>query len=412
MGLDGVMNAPSARRKTALWLAAALLIFISACAGGPGPGPTGVTRQNALEAVPPDQWPILFDDLGAAGFREACRHSLDYLGRIPPNRVFTFGPLRVTAADMIRGVRRLSSILEQYPDPVQRTEALKQEFTLLRSVGRDGRGQVLFTGYYEPILKARRAPSPPYVHPLYALPDDLVTIDLRQFGDDLPAKRLVGRVREHKVTPFPEREAIDFQGAIKDTAQPLAYLADPVEAFFLHIQGSGQVLFPDGQRLRLGFAGVNGRPYRSIGKLLLKQGLMERSGMSMQGVKRFLAENPQYLRRVLSHNPSYVFFRPLPAQGGPIGCYGIPVTGGRSIATDRRVFPGLAVAYIQGTTPAPQGRTAPLARFVLNQDTGGAIRGPGRLDLFYGSGPRAGALAGRMKYVGRLFFLAPRTAGE
>lgn len=128
----------------------------------------------------------------------------------------------------------------------------------------------------------------------------------------------------------------------------------------------------------------------------------------MQGIRRFLARNPRYLERVLSHNPSYVFFRPLSAQGGPLGCYDLPLTPGRSIATDRRLFPGLALAYIQGQTPAPGGGIAPLSRFVLNQDTGGAIRGPGRLDLFYGSGNQAGELAGRMKYPGRLFFLAPR----
>jgi membrane-bound lytic murein transglycosylase A len=135
---------------------------------------------------------------------------------------------------------------------------------------------------------------------------------------------------------------------------------------------------------------------------------MDAEGMSMQAIQRFLADNPRQLRRVLAHNPSYVFFRPLEAVGGPLGCYETPLTAGRSIATDRRIFPGLAACYIQGEAPAPDGGVAPLMRLVLNQDTGGAIRGPGRLDLFFGSGAAAGELAGRMKHPGRLYFLAPR----
>ncbi len=128
----------------------------------------------------------------------------------------------------------------------------------------------------------------------------------------------------------------------------------------------------------------------------------------MQSIKKYLAEHPEERRRVLSHNPSYVFFRSLPAGGGPLGCYEQPLTAGRSIATDRRVFPGLTAAFVRGTRPGPGGSQVPLARVVLNQDTGGAIRGAGRLDLYFGGGDEAGELAGRMKHPGELYFLAPR----
>jgi membrane-bound lytic murein transglycosylase A len=285
---------------------------------------------------------------------------------------------------------------------------LKREFILLRSLGSDSQGRVLFTGYYEPILPGRKTPAPPFVHPLYAIPGDLVNIDLSQFGDDLPRKKLVGQVKEHQVRPYPDREAIDFAGAIKGHAEPLAYLDDMVEAFFLHIQGSGQVRFPDGSRTRLGFAASNGRPYRAIGALLADEGLMTKDEMSMQNIKALLAQRPDLRRRVLSQNPSYVFFRRLSPEGGPLGCFEMPLTAGRSVALDRRVFPGLAPGFILGTRPAQGGGTAPFGRFIVNQDTGGAIRGPGRLDLFYGSGPEAGLLAGRMKHAGQLFFLAPK----
>lgn len=394
-------------------LAGLMLIALAFYAAGCGPEPRPqATARDALQRVPEDEWPLLYDDMDAQSFYDACQRSLAYLGRIPPEREFFFGDYAVTAAQMAEGMTRIQDILSRYPDAAARSEALKQEFILFASVGSDGEGKVLFTGYYEPMLKARRERTDAFKYPLYALPDDLVWIDLRNFGTDLPKKRLVGQVRSHKVVPFPDREAIDFDNAIKDTAEVLAYIDDPVDAFFLHIQGSGQVIFADNTRLRLGYAATNGHPYRSIGRLLLKEGLMEPDSMSMQAIKRFLAENPEHLRRVLTHNPSYVFFRPLDAIGGPLGCYEIPLTAGRSVATDRRIFPGLAVCFIQGETPTPNGGTAPFMRFALNQDTGGAIRGPGRLDLFFGTGDLAGDLAGRMKYEGRLFFLAPRRAQQ
>lgn len=383
----------------------ALALFLAAC--GPKPPPP-ITAREALQKVPEHQWPVLYDDMDAQSFYDACQQSLAYLAKVSPDREFVFGDYVVKTSRMAEGITRLQDVLVRYPDAAARTEALKREFYLFASVGSDGQGRVLFTGYYEPLLKGRHKPTGAFQYPLYALPDDLVWIDLRNFGADLPKKRLVGQVRQHKVVPFPDREAIDYKDAIKDSAKVLAYVDDPVDAFFLHIQGSGQVQFSDGNRLRLGYAATNGQPYRSIGKLLIKEGLMEREGMSLQAIKGFLAQNPEHLRRVLSHNPSYVFFRPLEAVGGPLGCYEVPLTAGRSIATDRRIFPGLAVGFIQGQTPTPDGRVAPFMRLVLNQDTGGAIRGPGRLDLFYGTGALAGELAGRMKYEGRLFFLAPK----
>jgi len=385
----------------------ALLVLAGVLACGPPPRPRPEAR-TALEVVPEDQWPVLEDDLDVASFLMALRQSLNYLRRVPPGRRFRFGPVEVSAAAMIQGLDRLGQVWASLADARARTEALKRHFVLLRSVGSDGKGRVLMTGYYEPVLAARRRPKPPFVHPLYALPRDLVTIDLRRFDPRLPARRLVGQVRGHKVVPYPERREIDFGRALEGRAEVLAYVADPVDAFFLHIQGSGVVVFPDGSRLRLGYAGTNGRPYRSIGRLLLQEGRLSREEMSMQAIRRYLARHPEERPRILGHNPSYVFFRPLPAEGGPLGCYGMPLTTGRSIATDRRLFPGLAPAWIVGQRPALGGGEVPLARMVFNQDTGGAIRGPGRLDLFFGTGKEAGELAGRMKHPGRLYFLAPR----
>jgi membrane-bound lytic murein transglycosylase A len=386
-------------------LGACLALSLSAC--GPEPK-VPVDAGRALELVPEDQWPLLLDDLDAYSLTEAIDQSVAYLRRLPPDRLFTFGPRQVTAEQMARSLEQWRGLLFQLPSPAQRRAMLQRHFELYRSVGSDNQGRVLFTGYYEPVLEARRQIQSPFVHPLYAVPSDLVNINLRDFDPELPRRRLVGQVQGNKVKPYPERDAIDFEGAVDDKAEVLAWLADPVESFFLHIQGSGQVVFADGSRLRLGYAATNGRPYRSIGALLINEGLLPRDQVSMQSIQQFLVDNPGELRRVLGHNPSYVFFRPLSAEGGPLGCFNAPLTAGRSVATDRRIFPGAALGFISGQLPVPGGQPVEFSRFVLNQDTGGAIRGPGRLDLFFGSGYEAGQSAGRMKYPGSLYFFAPR----
>lgn len=393
--------------RGAVWLVLCLctLLWLSACGTQPPP-PATVGR--ALVVVDESDWPLMLDDMDTAGFLEAADHSLSYLRRLPSTRKFTFGPYQVSAADMIAGIERAKHIVAMTPNPIARTEALKKEFVLYRSVGSDGEGAVLMTGYYEPVMAARRKPIPPYVNPLYGLPADLVKIDLRLFGKDLPKRRLVGRVTGRQVVPYPDRDQIEHGQALKGKAPILAYLADPVESFFLHIQGSGQVVFADGDRLRLGYAASNGHPYRSIGALLIAEGLLDRHKVSMQSIQSFLVANPDQRRRILGHNPSYVFFRTLPATGGPLGCYNTQVTGGRSIATDRRVFPGAALVFINGYLPGPGNQAIPFSRFVFNQDTGGAIRGAGRLDLYFGTGREAGNFAGRMKHRGVMYFLAPR----
>ena len=218
----------------------------------------------------------------------------------------------------------------------------------------------------------------------------------------------MGRTAKHRLEKYYDRAAIDYQEVLRGKAEVLAYVDNMVEQFFLHIQGSGLVVFPDGRRVRVGYLATNGRPYRSIGNELLKRGLLTRDQMSMQRIKQVLDANPQLEKEVLAENPSYVFFRELPAQGGPPGALGVPVTGGRSIAVDRSLFPDAGPGFIVGARPAPGGQAVEFSRFVLAQDTGGAIKGPGRLDLFFGSGDQAGELAGRMKHQGRLYFFVPR----
>ena len=195
----------------------------------------------------------------------------------------------------------------------------------------------------------------------------------------------------------------------------IAWVKDPIELFFLHIQGSGVLRLPDGRQVHIGYAGQNGRPYRSIGRLLIDQGKISQTEMSMQRLRRHLAENPEQRDEIMAHNESYVFFRV--TETGPFGSLEVPVTPGRSIATDSRLFPKGAAALIYSEGPVLNGAGRligwrPFVRFVLNQDTGGAIRGFQRADLYMGSGDDAGAHAGYMNSPGKIYFLMLKNSGR
>jgi membrane-bound lytic murein transglycosylase A len=360
-----------------------------------------------LRVVPADEWPVLTDDLPQAGLVEALNHSVSFFENSPPDVVFRFGTEERTAADLAVGARRFRELLLSEADPERLTALLKKEFVLLESVGADGRGAVLFTGYYEPIMQARREADELYRFPIYGVPDDLISVDPEAFGFDPLPRSLVGRVEGRELVPYPDRGEIDFGNGLAARTEVLGYLADPVDVFFLQVQGSGTLVFPDGSRLRAGYAASNGREYRSIGKLLIEEGLVSREEMSMQAIRTYLASHPEEIERVFSYNPSYVFFRPLGDVGGPLGCYGLPVTAGRSIATDRRLFPAPVPGYVTGSMPAAEGDDEVFARFVLNQDTGGSIQGADRVDLFIGAGNAAAEVAGRMQHQGRLYLILP-----
>jgi membrane-bound lytic murein transglycosylase A len=385
------------------------VLAIGSCASRQPVDGTG----EVLVSVERGAWPTMLDDLDAESFVEACADAIDFFEGVPPDRIYRFGAHQRTAVELAAGVRRAAEIVREEAEPELRARALEEGFLLLQSIGRDGRGEVLFTGYYEPLLEARRELDSAFRFPIYGVPDDLITVDLAAFGLEAQDQgKLLGRVEGRELLPYPDREAIDYEEGLAGRAEILGYLSDPVELFFLQVQGSGTLLFPDGGRVRAAYASGNGHPYRSIGRLLLDEGVMTVDEMSMQAIKTYLEEHPEELRRVLSHNPSYVFFRPLPPEGGPLGCYGVPVTAGRSIATDRSLFPAPIVAFVDGTLPARGGDVRRFSRFVVNHDTGGAIRGPGRADLFFGAGQQAGELAGRTKHRGRLFFLLPRRASR
>ncbi|MCF6177815.1 MAG: MltA domain-containing protein [Geopsychrobacter sp.] len=273
-------------------------------------------------------------------------------------------------------------------------------------INEDGSETGTITGYYVPELAGRRRPDTVYKYPLYKQPIDLLTIDLTAVYPELKGFRLRGRLKGNRVVPYFDREEIDG-GDNPLVGNELFWVADPVELFFLHIQGSGRILLPDGEKVMINYANQNGHPYRSIGRLLLERGAMTRDQMSMQNIRRWVAENPEAGRKLLDENPSYVFFRTL-AKGieSPPGALGIPLSAERSLAVDRRNIPLGAPVFLAGSRPDS---SAPLNRLMVAQDTGGAIKGRVRADFFWGMGAEAGAIAGRMKQQGRLWVLLPKT---
>jgi membrane-bound lytic murein transglycosylase A len=279
-------------------------------------------------------------------------------------------------------------------------------YALRRSDHRSG----LVTGYYEPLLRGSRTPGKKYRFPLYAPPDDLLTIELGDVYPELKNMRLRGRIDGRRVLPYWSRADIDG-GRAPLAGKELVWVDDAVEAFFLEIQGSGRIKFDDGSMIRVSYADQNGYPFRSIGRLLVERGELPLERASMQGIKNWGRQNPDKLPALLEDNPSYVFFRelPLPASGpdGPPGALGVALTAGRSIAVDARFVPLGAPVFLATTWP---NSTRPLNRLMFAQDTGGAIRGPLRADFFWGFGDEAASQAGKMKQVTEMWLLWPKDA--
>lgn len=272
----------------------------------------------------------------------------------------------------------------------------------------DGSEQGMITGYYEPKLYGSRTRTARFRYPLYAAPDDLLTIDLGEAYPQLKDMRLRGRLQGRRVVPYYNRGEIDTRAesahAIK--AHVLFWVDNAVELFFLQVQGSGRIELPDGTLVKVGYADQNGYPYVSIGRKLVESGELKLEEASMQGIKNWGEKNPDKLPALLAQNPSYVFFRELPdGLSAPLGALGVPLTGEYSLAVDARTIPLGAPIFLSTTYPND---STPLNRLMLAQDTGGAIRGAVRADFFWGFGENAAAQAGKMKQQGRMWVLFPK----
>lgn len=381
------------------------LLAVLALAGCPTKPPQKPPTVRSPETLKPTDLPPerLGDDLDRAGLETAIKYSLAYLKKLPPERNYRIDGQTVTAAGLVESVEHLARLLDRYGPGPEFHQAVSRDFAAFSP-----EGEVLFTGYYEPTLEGRRQPEGRFSYPLYGRPKDLIVVNLKDFG--LEPKVIRGRVKGTRLKPYPDRTTIDG-GALKDRDLEIAYV-DKIDAFFLHIQGSGKIVLPGDEVIRVNYADQNGRDYSSLGRAMIKQGLMAKEEVTLQSLKQYLRDHPDQVDDLLSVNQSYVFFRTRTGPG-PLGCFGQPVTPYRSVALDRKVYPPAAPVFLETDKPIIENGAVvgwePLKRLALIQDTGGAIKGPLRADLFCGGGPLAELTAGAMKQRGRLTVLIKKT---
>ena len=354
-------------------------------------------------------YPDFIDDMDIASLKTAIKRNLEYLRKLNPDHIFYYGNRVVPPGEVIKTQERFLSIISlKGLDSKDLKKVIRDEFILLKATGRQGNPKVLFTGYFEPIFEANRWPNHIYQYPIYRLPADMVTVDLSLFREKCAGRRLVGRLQGQSLIPYYTRSQIVKDRVLDGRGLEIAWLKDPVDVLFLQIQGSGKLVLPDGSMIHVGYMGSNGHPYRSIGRYMVEKGYLKLEEVSMQGIRRYLRKHPHFVDEILGHNPSYVFFREM--DSGPVGNIGVVLTPGRSIALDSRLFPKGALCFISCEKPVIDGagnitNWTRFSRFVLNQDTGGAIKGAGRADIFWGSGKYAEIAAGHQRHEGELYIL-------
>ena len=335
--------------------------------------PRGPVVPLEARALPP-----LADDLDVASLRAAVERTAPAWERRNDRRT----------AD---AATRVVALLESTPDPAARRAALADAFKVVRV-----RDPLLLTAYYEPEIAGSLKPDGAHRHPIYGRPSDLVDVDPRLLNPKCRCRPAAGRVVDGGLLPYWTRREID-DGALAGRGLELAWAADPLQLFLLHVQGSGLLVLPDGRKVGVRFAATNGRPYRSLGNVLIHQGLLSKEQASLENIKRALATRSETEQRaLLAENERFTFFRI--ANGGVTGSLGVELTPGRSIASDPKLVPPGTIAYL---------KTPTYSRFVVSQDTGVAVKGA-HADLFVGTGAAAEAIAGRTRERGTLYLLQPR----
>lgn len=373
------------------WVWFGLFIFLWAASSGAGEGSR-----------------LLFkDDLDRGSLERSIQRSLEFLQRVPPDRVVGEWPRKFTSREIRESLLSFLELKDLWHSPESLAQAIRSRFDIFPPDGNDN-GDVLFTGYYQPVIAGSLTGTAQYRFPLYRKPADLIEAEQVSLGSQPSAEKVVGRLEGNRFVPYYSRHEIDGLGVLKGRGYEVAWVKDPVELFFLHIQGSGILNLEDGRNFNINYSASNGRPYRSIGKILLERGKISEAELSMSRLHRYLRERPEERDALFAANETYTFFRFV--KEGPLGSLEVPLTPGRSIATDSRLFPKGALAFVASRRPVSDNagnavRWQPFSRFVVNQDTGSAIRGLKRVDLYFGSGERAGIDAGHMKSSGQLYFL-------
>lgn len=376
--------------------------------------PAGCERKDE-QAVTEDKGPALV--LAKVGYDSLADWQADSLTQALPalrrscGRILALDPAKeigteavpMTAADWRDGCSALTAA----DDDFTIRHALETYFTPMLASNR-GVEEGLITGYFEAELQGSAKPDATYQYPIYRRPPDHVIADLGKFDDELRGKQIVGRVEQGRFVPYPDRGALE-QSHLPGKGLELFWARDRIDVFLLQVQGSGRVILPDGTVHRIGFDGHNGRPYKSIGRVLIDRGELEAHQASWDGIRGWIERNPDKATALLAENPRFIFFREINGEG-PIGAEGLALTPGRSLAVDRKFVPMGVPLWLETNWPSEKDK--PLNRLMVAQDTGGAIKGPVRGDFFWGYGAEALKYAGRMKSTGRYYLLLPNAVAD
>jgi membrane-bound lytic murein transglycosylase A len=390
------MNSP----KILSILILTMVVFMTGCAQKEAIRPETPPPEKAsaeLMMAPQDS----IDDLDTASLLLAIDRSLHYYDGAGRNQTFRLADRVISPTQMKATLTAFREILQSDASVEQKKKKIDDEFLLIRAEGENG--SVLFTGYYEPLLEGSLTRTDKYQYPLYKPPQDLVTEKVSR------NETKIGRMVNGQTVPYYTRREIDIDGVLQGKELELLWVSDPVELNSLHTQGSGKIHLEDGRILTVSYAQNNGRPFRSVTLNMLGQNKIVKSETTYRGFKTWLkSKSEKEIFEVLSHNERYIFFRFVDRE--PVGSLGEPVTPDRTIATDPAYFPQGALAFIRLRKPVLDDdyqviSRIDFSRFVLNQDKGSAIKGPGRVDLFCGFGPQAQATAGSLKEKGELYFL-------
>lgn len=387
------------------------VLFLGSCARAPIEDSSNALRLTETE-------PNLKESLPIKPLVEAIQREMDHLYKTRRSQSMQFGDRIISVEDYILALGYFVELIYKHQDYNSLWKIVREDFDIYETYGRENWGEAFITSYYEPLIEGRRKPRGRFTQPLYKLPDDLVEIRMREFGEKFASAPHAVRGRlikdeneEWAVVPYLSRQEIDEARGLQGKRLELMYV-DPIESFFLQIQGSGTVrLQENGREFRVGYAGQNGHAYKPIGRFLTHVIPLEE--MSLQRIEAYLRTlSPRELQRYLNMNPSYIFFKPL--KENAVTFLGVPATAGRTIAIDRKYNPLGALGILEFQSPIfdDEDKMEPVAwkdtaNFVLAQDVGGAIRGPGRVDIFWGRGKAAKRAAGVMKQTGKLYFLAP-----
>jgi membrane-bound lytic murein transglycosylase A len=369
----------------------------------PDPGMyPGTPELPVFSTIAPD---LFFDDMDRESLKKAISNQLDAMAHKPRHHRVRLGNIRVTTQELVDTLEEFLQLLNQNLDLQEFSQQIRQKFAIY-TTGRGKNKRTLFTGYYTPLIEASRVKTDEYKYPLYDMPHDLndirptyQRISNRGYGFHTPPSRM------------PTRRDIDGQNLLGNRNLEIAWLKDDLERFFLHIQGSGILQYPDGTREGVQYVGSNRYPYKSIGKQMIRDGAIVRAQGSMQGIKKYFKDNPQNIKKYLYQNKRYIFFRI--TERLPTGSGGAELVAGRAIATDKSLYPAGGLAFIMAKKPILDSdnnivRWKNFVRFVLDQDTGSAIKGRGRADLYFGTGEEAGVAAGHYMQRGKLFYLVKK----